>query len=157
MATNPMSSFESLLKDLLDKPVKAGSCSAFEPTAVKPGVAAVYHDPDGKVAAVLTCPVQMGAYLGAALSMVPAATAESEAKKGTLSGNLLENFHEIANIVSQVVTESRGGTRCQLIKVLPKVVGSTPDCEPAWASKQRFDFELTIPNYGKGPVSLRLV
>jgi len=156
MALNPNSSLELLLKGLLDKPVKVIAAGRFDPSAAKPGVAALYNDDSGKLAAVMVCSVQVGAYLGAALSMVPAPTAESEAKKGTLSGNLLENFHEIANILSQVVTETHGGTRCQLVKVLPKVIGSVAEAEPVWSSKQRVDLELSIPNYGKGPLSLRM-
>jgi hypothetical protein len=157
MKQNPKEALEEILSELLDKPVRGTAKPPFEPSPQKPAVAAIYHNEHDEVACVMVISINLACYLGAALAMIPAGTAESDAKKGLLAGNLLDNFREIANILSQRVSHEHGSRRCHLVNVLPKVVAPASEAGKAWTSTQRVDLELEVTGYGKGMISMRMV
>ncbi len=144
-----------LLGDLFGKPVKITASTKYDPSLSAPAVVAVYAEAEGKVGAVAVCNMSAAAYLGAALSMVPADVAKSEALKNALSAGLLENFGEVANICSQVVTDIHG-SRLHLREVLPKVASPSADYKPIFATpRKRVDLEIDVTGFGKGRISLR--
>lgn len=153
---SPHVALEGVLRGLFDKPVKVAPGPAFEPSIAVPGAVAVYATDDARVVGVSIWSMGMAAYLGAALSLIPSGSAESEARKGALGPALLENLHEVANVCSQLVTELHGG-RCQLVDLVQKVVAPPPLHRALYtAPKQRFDVEIRLPGYGSGPMSIRV-
>lgn len=90
-----------LLTELLGRRVTTTKPVKSVRTAPK-GVVAVYRIPGGPVKAVAVCDLGFAVQAGAALAMLPAAVAQQEAKAGTLSGGLFDNFREVMNIAASL-------------------------------------------------------
>lgn len=146
---------EKLIRDLLGKPVRLTKGAAYEPGFSKPATIAVYADADGKRVGALVCSVATAAYLGAALTLTPTDVAQAAARTGTLDPMLLENFHEVANVCSQIFAAG-ASTRVTLSSVVAKAMTNPADLKPLLEKPTfRVDYTLDVPGYGNGPLSLR--
>ena len=71
---------------------------------------ALYVDKDNEVRACLASDLPFAAFAAAALSMVPAASAIAEVETGELSETLVEDFHEVANVLSRLFNGEKFST-----------------------------------------------
>jgi two-component system chemotaxis response regulator CheY len=78
-------------------------------------VVATYVDMNGEDAGVCITELAVAAAAGAALSMIPAAAVADWVRSGTLSEMIEQNFHEVANVLSNLVSPGKG--RCLLSDV----------------------------------------
>lgn len=61
-----------------------------------------YIDVMGKVHAVVAAELDIAAYMGAAIALIPAGGAEASIEDGFLSSNLRENFSEVLNVMASL-------------------------------------------------------
>lgn len=147
-------SLQKVLRDLYDRTVSVAVAPKFEPTPAKPAAVAIYATNADSVSGLLVCAIPVAAYAAAALSLLPKSAAEECARKNELNDQLLENFHELANIGSSLFAEQLG-IRIHLSHVVAKVTSAPDKLFPITAPTKRWDFNLDIPNYGSGLVSIR--
>lgn len=95
-----------------------------------------------------------GAFLGAALTMVPKDTAADVAASGNFPDSIMDNTREVMNILSRIFMEgSSPHLRFSAIRA------SRAELTPAEAAildnaGARLDMEMTVPAYGTGHCSL---
>lgn len=126
--------------------------------AVAPGTGKVcqivdYIDPDGATVAACTCDINFGAYSGAALTMMPAATAQDMAKEGDISKPMKDNVYEVMNIISRYLM-SENTPHLKLSKSYDEA--DMPDALKTMVENKaaQVDYSISIPNYGSGNISI---
>ncbi|MDA8196393.1 MAG: hypothetical protein M0019_04145 [Actinomycetota bacterium] len=83
------------------------------------GSVSIYTFDDEAVGAVIFCELGLTNSLGAAMVMIPAGAAEDATDEGEIPNNLLENFKEVANVLTAVMNDKRThAKRVKLSKVL---------------------------------------
>lgn len=93
----------SLLKGLIDRPVTVKKAvAAYVPSLRQIGLIGIFVRDDDTVGGLCVCDLALSAGMAAVLTLIPAAVAAENVKKGKLDANLLENFREIMNISSQL-------------------------------------------------------
>lgn len=93
--------------------------------------------------------------LGAALSMIPSATAQAAAREGKFSEALLENFREVMNVGAAMLKAAEGRVALQDVLLPPQ----PPAAELAkWiaSAQQRVDLTTTLQGYDAGRMLLLL-
>lgn len=147
-----------LLSDLLGTGVAVGKASplVFEEEDSK-GVIGEFINDDGQSVVLCIADLKFACYVGAALSMIPAAAANESIKRNDLPQNLLENYSEVLNVMSRLVNSSTT-PHLRLGKV-HTVPGNLPEAilTVMESPSLRRDFVATISGYGSGNVSLLLV
>ena len=121
------------------------------------GLYALYVDDTDAPVAACVCDPAFAAYAGGALSMLPPGGAEDAAKSGELSDVMVDNTYEVMNICSRLLmTDSTPHLRLQK---LYKDMGEIPEGGRSVVTKpsKRVDFDLKVPRYGSGRLSLLLV
>lgn len=147
-----------LLSDLLGTGVAVDKTSplAFEEEDSK-GVIGEFINDDDQSVALCIADLKFACYLGAALSMIPAAAANESIKRNDLPQNLLENYSEVLNVMSRLVNSSTTPhLRLGKVHIVP---GDLPEAvlKAMEFPSLRRDFVATISGYGSGNVSLLLV
>ena len=113
---------------------------------------ATYIDDEDKLVAVGGGDVNLVAYAGAALSMIPAETANDMIKRDDITPAISANFYEVMNICSRLLmSEKDGGAHLRLDKTLTpseaaSVLGELSDA-------RKIGFDLQVPEYGPGKLS----
>ena len=106
------------LASLLGVPVKL---TAAKPTDLKGPVAiATMHDEAGSLCYLMHCDLAGAASTGAALSRIPMGAVQDAIKKGVIEEGLLENFREVANIMT-VLTTAAAGKRTILAGIFRRI------------------------------------
>lgn len=147
-------SVRDLLSDLLARPVQvtAGTPPALD--AQGSAWAATYVRDDGVAAAVCVCDTPLAVSSGAAIGMVPAATAADEAATGELTGDTLEFFREVVNVLAKLLNSPasphvRLGTLYSLPGEVPGDVASI-----VLHPRHRTDFDVDVDGYGRGSMTV---
>jgi len=123
-------------------------------TRHEPMTCAIYADDNGKAAALMLCDVGLAAYAGAALVLLPPTKAAPCAEGGYIDDELLENFHEVANVASALFNAD-GAPRVHLRELLSPPVDFPLDVRPLLVAPfARLHLDLNIEGYGKGRVVL---
>ena len=115
-------------------------------------VVASYHDNAGTLQRLVTCDLAFANSAGAALSAIPAASANSATKSGKMAENVLENLFEVMNIAVNLLNESFGA-RLELSSV-SKLADLPPETLAALNSPQRAKIDVAIPKYEQGRLDL---
>lgn len=142
-----------LLSETLGKSVRAKQMARARPP--RDPVTAVYADDQGQRCAALVCPMSVAASLGAALAMIPAATALQAARRGQLTEVLADTVREVFNIAAQLFRPPNAKYRIALTELyvhkepVPKELATALRKAAA-----RLDVEVDISGYTKGPLSL---
>lgn len=135
----------------------------FDGMEVKPGVrvdpagrgaqVAVFISDDGEPVAACACDAGFAAAAGSALSMLPPPVAKDAARTGELTEVMQGNLNEIMNICSRLVMTDTS-PHLRLERVYPGA--SVPASAKAllMAPAARADFEVGLPKYGPGFVSV---
>ena len=146
-----------LLKMILGRNVTTIEITARPTTPSDTSVVAVYTSPAGDLAGACVCDCALAAYAGAALSLIPVATASESVRAGKLEPMLLENFREVFNIASQLFTSCStdrvilGSVR--LMAELKVADLNPPDAEIKKlinTPSQRLEMEVSVEGYGDG-------
>lgn len=138
-----------VLRDLFGRQVTLKTGGAIAP--LKVALAAVYQDAEGKPLAVGLTDVACAAYSGAALAMIPKGVADDSVKRAKLEDNLLENFHEVVNILASTLNTSGSHVRLAAL-VAPKDLSADAQAIVK-KPRARVDFDLTIADFGAGKLS----
>jgi len=114
-----------------------------------------FHGGDRAVVAMCAGDLAFAAFTGAALSLIPAESAQERIRTGVLDEMMQENFAEVLNVLSRifVVTET---TRMTLLEPIlpPCAVPTTLAPGVAATSILRADYEIDIGGYGLGHLAL---
>ncbi len=115
------------------------------------GVAGVFRNDAQEIVVLVLADVSLAAATGAALAMIPATAAQDAARSGVLPPNMAENFREVVNVMSGLLTGS--GNRA--VRLTEFSVGAMPEQAGDVFSTPggRLDLELDIQGYGKGALS----
>jgi hypothetical protein len=142
-----------LLAMLFARPVQAAVEKQAAAGSGTPFVVGAYQDDAGKIVALALFDLPLAAYTGAALTMIPAGTAETDIRAGALTGSIEENVPEVLNIcVGFFGTASTPPIR--LARVCP---GSDLPAEITAlleSGTSRLDLRLEIAGYGDGSLTL---
>ncbi len=127
----------------------------FKHTAAGGAWFGVYVADDGAPVALCSADVNLAASFGAAFSMLPVAAAKEAAKARELTTVMIENIREIMNICTRLVMDDTS-VHLKLEQVYP--INSLPAAAAALlaAAKQRCEFQLQLPKYGGGVLTLLL-
>lgn len=138
------------LGSLLGMPVKG---AVAKPTDLKgAAVVATVKDEAGNLCCLMHCDVAAAASTGAALSRIPMGMVQEAVKKGKVEDGLLDNYKEIANILT-VLTTAALDTRTILDQVVQGPEAKAADIEKFLkAAKKKYYAKLTIQGYPDGIV-----
>lgn len=144
-----------LFADLLSKTCAVdASDDALGLTPTAPAVIAEYVDADGQVAGAAIADLPFACRAGSALVMMPANVAEEAVEAGSIDGDMLDCFKEVANVLSRLLNSAdtphvklRG--LFQSGQLLPGGVRTLINAEP-----RRKDFTIAIEEYGEGRLSV---
>jgi hypothetical protein len=136
----------------------------FEGLAVKPGGAfdetptggawfGVFVADDGNPVALCGADANLAASFGAAFSMLPVAAAKDAAKSRELTDVMKENLREIMNICTRLLMDDMSPhLRLDQIHAVHSLPG--PAAALFGAPKGRREFQLQLPKYGGGTLTL---
>lgn len=147
---------KDLLDGLLDKNIELSPSTPLAPSAANPASVAVYVDDTLQVRALIACDLPLSAYAGAALGLVPPATAAEEIFAGNFSQNLRENLYEVLNIAASLFNVE-DAPHVRLYDLHP---AGTPIPTPVLVNcltlGRREDLTISISGYGSGALSVVL-
>ena len=143
----------SVLATLLGKNVTVRSLPPGKPIAG--AVFAAYGADDGPASIVCVGDIGFAANAGAALALMPAATAQECIGKGKLAGPLFENVCEILNVCGQLLNRVPG-QRIVLRSASDKLPDLPAEARGVLAAPtQRLDLSVEITGYGSGRIALQ--
>jgi hypothetical protein len=143
-----------LLGGLLDKEVAVGKRELAAPTPQAPALIGVYVTDDGEVACLCILELGLAAFAGAALSLIPARSAQESIKAGQLSEAIADNSYEILNVGARLFNSPR--TPHVTLRSAYRAPGMLPSEVTRVMSGPvgRLDLEVEIPDYGAGKMWL---
>lgn len=146
---------QTLLVDLLGRAVDVEDGRDFVgPDGAGAAVVADYVTDEGRVAALALLDPELASRSGAALLMVPAAVADESVAAGELTPMLLENLHEIVNVMARLLNGERSPhVRLRSLQTLPGDLSHDAVALLA-APEARRAFDVVIDGYGPGRLEL---
>jgi hypothetical protein len=143
-----------LLESLLGRDVEVKDGPAWVPPPGEMIIVAEFADDSGAVAAIGLVDAPAGAYIGAAMGLLPKGGAEDMAKDGNLSPTVAENLYETMNIVSSLFNVP--GQPHVRITTMHPVGAALPEATSAVVHKPagRLDLAINVSGYGPGRLSL---
>jgi hypothetical protein len=146
-----------LFGDLLDREITLTPAAPQAPGPNTPTTIAIYVDDYLRISALIICDLELSAYAGAALGLVPIPAAEAAIEAGALTDVLKENFFEVLNIASSMFN-APGADHLRLHEVHAAGDPLSPQVRAlALTLGRREDFHIDIAGYGAGHVSVVLV
>jgi hypothetical protein len=146
-----------MLMDMLGRDVTVGPSAPWLPTPRDPGAVAVYVDDGMRLGALISCSLALSVALSASIALISARTAASCVQEGRLTEDMVENLHEVLNILAALFNRADRPH----VKLYALHVPGTP--APAGLSGQlrafgkRLDLKIEVAGYGSGQLSLVLV
>lgn len=117
-------------------------------------VVGLYEREDGKIGGLVVADLEVAAYAGAALSLLPVGVAEESVENGTIEDSLLENFQEVLNVGVQWFT-AKGNPRVRLAEVFTPGAKLPEDVQFVMgAPNDRLDVSADVAGYGDGTIRL---
>jgi hypothetical protein len=115
---------------------------------------AVYVNDRTQLASLALLDLPLAAYLGGALALLPAGGVADMVEDKDLSTLVLENVHEIVNVLAGIFN-AEGERHVKLFRVYPPGEPLPQDVRDAAATYgDRLDLEVRVGGYGKGALSL---
>jgi hypothetical protein len=143
----------TLLEELFGRPVEVKPGPPWAPLGGERGTFALYVDDRLAVRAVGVCDLPFSAYAGAAIGLVPAATAEAAVADGALDASTQENLYEVLNICAALYNVE-GAPHMKLHDVLHVGADVAPQVQALSAVLgRRLDLSVDITGYGTGRIS----
>ncbi len=146
----------SLLADLLGKKVMANKG---KPIAMAPGGAIAMcifvEDETKNPVALLICDLAMAGFTGAALALIPPDAGKEAMHTKTLPPNIMENFHEVVNIVGAKVFNSPYTPHVSLREIIVAPSKLAGELKPLLTSPgAKLFIDVAIDGYGVGKLAL---
>jgi hypothetical protein len=117
-------------------------------------VVGLYEREDAKIGGLVVADIELAAYAGAALSLLPVGVAKESIDDGAIEDALLENFQEVLNVGVQWFT-AKGNPRVRLAEVFPPGAKLPDDVRLVMAApNDRLDVDADVAGYGKGRIRL---
>jgi hypothetical protein len=137
------------LTALLRRAVRARVLKTVAPGVLR--VAGFYRDGNDAEVGSVSADLSLAAYAGACFSLIPPGMAEESIDAKSLDESIAENFAEVLNVASRLLTTTDGGRVTLRGSVFP------PEALPAKATSggAAVHFEVSIDGYGSGVLSLR--
>jgi hypothetical protein len=143
-----------LLTHILGTTVNVTELGQAPQFAAETSIAAVYTNSEGGIVAIMLADLSMADMCGAALSLIPPSVAEKYVRMGSIDSTLLENFHEVLNICSQLF-KALDGIRVSLDKVCYLHELESPAAHNLISSTVRkLNLQVLIKGYGEGNLSI---
>lgn len=141
------------LSVLVGRPVTVAQVRAvYKPSNIEPVHFAVYRSLDGVAEVVCMADMNFASTAAAALSMFPVQRAQECIRARKLDEQLYENFGEVMNVISTLLSTEEVRTR--LDTVLAGTKKLAPDAaEILKQPATRLDLEVTISGYIKGKLT----
>jgi hypothetical protein len=128
------------------------SKTPYRPGAADRVLVATYRGLDGTLGVAALADLAFASYAGAALAMFPLPRAQESLRAGKLDEQLEENFHEVMNVISTILT--RGDARERLDAVVPGLARVPAEAAALLAKpRARLDLEVEITGYAKGKLT----
>jgi hypothetical protein len=146
-----------LLEGLLGRDVDIRDSTPLATKDLRRLLTGLYVDDSLKLAAVIGMDLELAAYSGAAMGLVPAAAARTCVKENELTPMIAENVGEVLNVLSGLLNRP-GNPHVRLHQVFQP--GETPPADAAsrlLALGRRLDLDNSVDGYGNGRLSLSLV
>lgn len=122
---------------------------------VKLPYAGTFHGGDRAVVAMCAADLAFAAFTGAALSLIPAESAQERIRTGALDEMLQENFAEVLNVLARIFVVPETARMTLLETVFPpRAVPATLEVAGAPANVARADYRIDIDGYGTGHLAL---
>ncbi len=127
---------------------------AVNPAEAPGAVVGVYTDDQKSIRALLLMDLELAAYAGAALALVPVSQAEQAIVNQALPENLYENIAEVLNIAASLFNKE-GVPHVKLFQAFQPDEVLPPDAAK-WvlAFVRRLDMKLDVNGYGPGRISV---
>lgn len=144
---------QSTISDLLGTAVTVTTTAPFAVAADRPATVAIYATEDGAEGVLVLCDLLLAAGAGAALAMLEPGEAEAGVRDGTVDEALLENLHEVLNVMTGLLNP-KGGSRVKLRALHAPPLSLANDVRvavlrPEW----RLDLDVVITGYPGGGLS----
>ena len=144
---------QSTVSDLLGTTVTVSPAAPFVVRHDRLATVAVYTTDDGAEGVLVLCDLSLAAGAGAALAMLERAEAEAGVRDGTVDEALLENLHEVLNVMTSLLNP-KGGSRVKLRALHAPPLRLANDVRvavlrPEW----RLDLDVAITGYPGGGLS----
>jgi hypothetical protein len=119
-----------------------------------PMVAAAYSVDGGRIAAIGLWDLPLAASAAAAMGMLPPTTVGEVLSAGTLDDELMELFHEIANVTARLLNSS--GTPHVVLRTIEQLPAPLPRDANALLTNPvtRLDYSVDVEGFGAGLMSL---
>jgi hypothetical protein len=119
-----------------------------------PLAAGLVDDEQKKLCCVMQFDLPSAGSTGAALSRIPSGAVQDGIKKGVLEPGLMENFQEIANVLT-VLTTTGVGRRTILRKVCQGPDAASPEVtEFLKTAKTKIYMQISVPGYPSGSFAI---
>lgn len=145
-----------LLADLLGREVTLRPGAPYAPKSDEAVSVAVYVDDHLNIVAVIACDLELSAYAGAAIGLVPPGAATEAVADGKLGDGLTENLYEVLNIGASIFNVP-GADHVKLHAL--HAAGPTIDPQVrlrVLTLGRREDLVVDIAGYGEGRLSIVL-
>lgn len=153
---------QEALRDLLGELVSKGcAVDKSEETLLlspdEPSLVAEYVDADGQVAAVAIADLAFACRSGSALVMMPPSVADEALEDGTIDGDMLDCYREVANVVSRLLNspDSPHVKLRGLYRAGELMPGETRTL--LRDAERRRDYAVSIEEYGEGRLGIAVV
>lgn len=144
----------TLMKDMLGRGVTAKESKV--PLAVNgtwKGVVTEFMTPEGALGSLLVVDLPFACHSGAALTLVPPAAASDSVKGGSISEALLENYYEVANILTALYRPY--GRRLIRGRLFTKAGDLPPNVKNILAGHSKHLYvDVDMQGYGAGRMAL---
>jgi hypothetical protein len=153
----PAKAVRDLLLDLLGRNIDVAPADPYAPEGGERATLAVYVDDSMRTRAVAVADLQLSAYAGAAIGLVPAGGAEAAIEDGALPTAIEENLYEVLNICAALLN-AEGLPHVKLYGMYGP--GTVPPVDVSGFARtigRRLDLQVTVAGYGAGRLSIVLV
>lgn len=145
-----------MLEDLLNRDVNVGDGSPAASADLTKAVVAVYVDNTNRICAVGGMDLQLAAWAGAAIGLVPKGGAEDCVQEGSLTKMIGENVTEVCNIMAALLNKENAPH----LKLDRAYLPGDPAPQEAQARLValggRLDLVVTVAGYGSGRLWISL-
>ena len=143
-----------LLESLLGRDVEVKDGPAWIPPDGEKIIVAEFVDDESTLAALAMCDLSGGAFIGAAMGLLPKGGAEDMVKEGSLSPTVSENLYETMNIAASLFNVAD----CPHVRITvmhaPGVALPGPVDALVKQPTGRVDLAINVSGYGPGRFSL---
>ncbi len=116
-------------------------------------ILATYVGDDDSIRALLACDIEFAVRAGASLTMIPPGTADESIQTKEIAENLFDNLGEILNICVNLFMDAFTD-RLHLGENIRDISKLNDSAKAVIEGSQRVDFDIDIPRYGLGKMSL---